>query len=69
MNAGIVYLRTKKRMPVRLRPVIYLRDIQQDIPVQWCIGCKRELYDPRHSLCRRCEGVKENVKTECKSLR
>ena len=60
MNGGIIYLKPKQRMPVSLRPVIYLRDIQQDIPAAWCIGCKQELFSG--SLCRRCKGVCKNEK-------
>lgn len=55
----IVYLKSKKRMPIALRPVLYPRDAQQDMPANWCTVCRREIYDPEETLCRRCKGVKE----------
>lgn len=59
MCNGVVYLKSKKQMPIALKPVIYPRDIQQDLPVNWCEGCRREIYEPDETLCRRCKGVKE----------
>lgn len=43
-------------MPVALRPAIYPRDVQQDMPVNWCAVCCREIYKPGEVLCRRCKG-------------
>lgn len=60
MRPGIVYLKTKTRMPVRLLPQIHLRDRQQDAPAAWCALCRRELYRADKALCRRCEGVKKD---------
>lgn len=59
MYSRIIYLKSKKRMPIALRPVLYPRDVQQDIPANWCTVCRREIYDPEETLCRRCKGVKE----------
>ena len=59
MKQGIVYLKTRRRMPVRCIPLAYLRDTQQDIPVGWCAECRREIYRSETELCQRCEGVKE----------
>ena len=59
MCNGIVYLKSKKRMPVQLGKPIYPRDTQQDIPVAWCAACQREIYESRETLCRRCKGVKD----------
>ena len=64
MTNGIVYLKGNGRMPVRLQPVIYARDVQQDIPADWCIVCRRELYEPGQRLCRRCKGVTRNERSK-----
>lgn len=59
MCSGIVYLMSRKRMPIAFRPAIFPRDVQQDMPANWCAGCRREIYEPGEALCRRCRGVKE----------
>lgn len=59
MYYGIVYLKTRGRMPVCLLPGVHPRDRQQDIPANWCVQCRRELYSPDETLCRRCKGVKQ----------
>lgn len=64
MVNGIVYLKANKRMPVRLQSVICLRDMQQDIPANWCIACRRELYGPGQQLCRRCKGVTHDERSK-----
>lgn len=61
---GIIYLRTRRRMPVRLGVAVYSRDIQQDIPLNWCALCGREIYHPDAHLCRSCEGGTEDEQTE-----
>ena len=48
-------------MPIALIPVIYPRDVQQDIPANWCAVCRREVYAPDETLCRRCKGENEYV--------
>ena len=67
MNNNITYLKIKRRMPIRVLPVIYPRDYQQDLPVNWCVGCRRELYTTEETLCRRCKGVRKEYE-ENKSL-
>ena len=51
-------------MPVRLGVAVYPRDIQQDIPLNWCAVCGREIYHPDAHLCRSCEGGKEYEQTQ-----
>ena len=51
----IQYLKPRQRMPVQAQQPIYERDIQQDIPVGWCLSCRQMLYSPEEVLCRRCK--------------
>ena len=57
MQFKIRYWKTRGRMPVRSQVPVYMGDRQQEIPVGWCVLCRRELYDPKKEMCRRCEGV------------
>lgn len=59
---------TNIKRPIQRRPVIYLRDIQQDMPAGWCTACGQELYVPDLELCRRCERKEEYDETTSKSL-
>lgn len=68
MQNGIVYLKSRRRMPVCVLHRVYPRDLQQDIPVGWCVQCRRELYCAEEALCRRCKGVKQYAKQGSKSL-
>ncbi len=52
----IVYLKSNHRMPVQAVPCRHLRDLQQDIPANWCPGCGAEIFDADSVLCRRCKG-------------
>ena len=56
----IVYLKSNRRMPVRLSPSRYPQDVQQILPVSWCPGCGAELHSAHKALCRRCEGGTED---------
>ena len=60
MWTHIVYLRSKRRQPVRLTPGTVFQDPQQRLPVGWCPGCGGELHGAQQSMCRRCEGGTEN---------
>lgn len=68
MKPGIVYLKTRGRMPLQRILPVYLRDTQQDLPVAWCRMCCRELYRSDKELCRRCEGVTDDEAKRKKSL-
>ena len=57
----ILYMRDHRRMPVQTSPSVYTRDVQQDIPYNWCMKCKREIFQREKLLCPRCEGEYDNA--------
>ena len=61
MQCAVVNLKSKGRMPVRIVPAVYLGDVQQQLPMGWCIACRRELFEPEKSLCLRCERMMDDV--------
>lgn len=58
----ILYLKSGKRRPVLLHPVIGLRDMQAQIPHGWCMRCGREVYRFGSALCADCFRRKEEEK-------
>lgn len=52
----ILYLKSHGRMPVQTSPPVHARDVQQDVPYNWCLKCKREIFQCARLLCPRCEG-------------
>ena len=57
---NFVYLKSKRRRPVRLTPGVGFQDPQQRLPVGWCSGCGAQLHDPQQTMCRRCKGGTED---------
>ena len=43
------------KAPISLHPPIGPRDVQQDPPAFWCLGCGKEIYKTDTVLCDRCK--------------
>ena len=43
------------KAPILLHPPIGPRDVQQDPPAFWCLGCGKEIYKTDTVLCDRCK--------------
>lgn len=58
----VLYLRSRKRRPIRLERSIFPEDIQGSIPFGWCDGCGMECYEPGFTLCPAC--LRKEMKDE-----
>ncbi len=58
-----MYGAQSRRKPLRLRPVHYPRDSQQDIPLGRCSRCGQEIFSLGSDLCMDCERMKEYGKS------
>lgn len=68
MCAKILYLKSKRRMPVAISPVLLAEDLEDIPPPAWCIRCLREVYETGSLLCRRCKGEENGKEFEEESL-
>ena len=50
----VIYLRSHKRRPIRLKKSIFTEDVQGSIPFGWCEGCGMECYEPGCLICPSC---------------
>lgn len=50
----VIYLRSHKRRPIRLRRNVFPEDAQGSIPFGWCESCGMECFSPGVWLCPEC---------------
>ena len=68
----VLYLRSNKRRPIRLRGSVFPEDIQGSIPFGWCESCGMECYEPGCLLCPAClrkEMEHEEIEISLRPLR
>ena len=59
MTVSICYLKSGHRRPIALHPLPGLRDAQEELPVAWCSGCGRPVYEAGSTRCCRCKEKEE----------